>query len=149
MQLAFDLGIVLQLGSSSQVKGEPPLLARLMSRERPHQAAAFDGRQVSTAQPLLLVTPFEAVPLFRRPAHIDEQQKAHPQQEKDCGQAHAAIVDLLDLCLQLPLSLAEQIDAVLELGNLVRQAGNVLAGRSVGIAYLFVGCGSGRGIACA
>ena len=146
MQLAFDLGIVLQLGSSSQVKGEPPLLARLMSRERPHQASAFDGRQVSTAQPLLLVTPFEAVPLFRRPAHIDEQQKAHPQQEKDCGQAHAAIVDLLDLFLQFPLLLAQQINAVLELSNLVRQARHVLSSGCVRSACRF---GGGRGSACA
>ena len=82
-------------------------------------------------------------------ARHHDHHEANPTNAEDRVPAHAAIVDLLDLCLQLPLSLAEQIDAVLELGNLVRQAGNVLAGRSVGIADRFGGCGGGRGIACA
>ena len=87
--------------------------------------------------------------LVLKNARHHDHHKANPANAKDRVPAYAALVDLLDLCLQLPLSLAEQIDAVLELGNLVRQAGNVLAGRSVGIADRFSCCGGGRGVACA
>lgn len=82
-------------------------------------------------------------------ARHHDHHEANPTNAEDRVPAHAALVDLLDFCLQLPLSLAQQINGVLQLGNLVRQAGYALARRRVGIAYRFSGCGSGRGVACA